>query len=89
MLIFMRVFSYLFLVSLLISCGKTTKDDTETGLEGSREDTTQIHEFINFLYLPLIERDTIFFLVEEAVFDWRGKLPESSIIGMRNLYHWH
>lgn len=85
----MKVLSHLFLISLLISCGKATKDDTEARFEVSREDTTQIHEFINFLYLPLIERDSIVFLVEESVFDWRGKLPESSMIGMRNLYHWH
>lgn len=89
MSIVIKVLSHLFLISLLISCGKATKDDTEAGFEVSREDTTQIHEFINFLYLPLIERDSIVFLVEESVFDWRGKLPESSMIGMRNLYHWH
>ncbi|UJP66440.1 hypothetical protein [Mongoliitalea daihaiensis] len=88
MSIVIKVLSHLFLISLLISCGKATKDDTETGFERSREDTTQIHEFINFLYQPLIERDTIVFLVEESVFDWRGKLPESSMIGMRSLYHW-
>lgn len=89
MSIIMRVLCYLFLISLLISCGKATKDDTEAAYTMVSEDSIQVHKFIDHIFLPIIERDTIVFLVEEAVFDWRGKLPESSMIGMRNLYHWH
>lgn len=85
MSIVMRNFSYVFLISLLISCGKAAKDDTETGFEGSRVDNTQIHEFINFLYQPLIERDTIVFLVEEAVFDWNVIRKKLNVAKLQNL----
>lgn len=70
MSIVMRVFSYLFLISLLISCRKAIKDDTEVGFTKVREDSIHVHKFIDHIFLPIIERDSIVFLVEEAVFDW-------------------
>ncbi|MCH7403709.1 hypothetical protein ACFOUP_03705 [Belliella kenyensis] len=85
MSIVIKFFSYLFLISLLISCGKAAKNDSETEFTVSTEDTIQVHKFIDHIFLPIIERDTIVFLVEEAVFDWSVRVRELSVAKLQNL----
>lgn len=82
----MKVLSHLFLISLLISCGKAIKDDAEVGFTMVREDSIQVHNFIDHIFLPIIERDSIVFLVEEAVFDWSARIWKFNVSKIQSLY---